>query len=146
MIDYFHSPLFAFGGPLVSTGRPLLLSPLDLDTLITPWSSLAQTLILPARACADLGPLGSRLHRLLQFSSGNAWIFVLQIPAGAGLYFSRPCLPGSPPSKHSLAWAFLLPVCACKGLRPPGPGLCRPFLFRSVAAGTFVLSSVLGWT
>src|ERR1700744_1442685 len=85
IILYFHSPLFASGGPLLSIRPPLLLSPVALNTLVALWLSLAQTLILQARACADLLPSGPRLRGPLLFRSVLAWIFAPQVRASADL-------------------------------------------------------------
>ena len=56
MILSFRSPLFSSGEPLLSICPLPLLSHVALNTFVALWLSLAQTLILPARACEDLWP------------------------------------------------------------------------------------------
>ena len=121
----FRSPLFASGGPLLSIRPPLLLSPVALNTFVALWLSLAQTLILPARACADLWPSGPRLRGPLLFRSVLAWIFALQVRASADLcHLVLACVDLILLVYNIVAripWSTV-----SSPLNPPDPRFCRP--------------------
>src|ERR1700760_491619 len=117
--------LFVSDGLLLSIRPPLLLSPVALNTVGAPWLSIAQTLILLARACADLLSSVPRLRGPLLFRSVLAWIFALQVRASADICHPvLPCVDLMLLVHNIVAripWSTV-----SSPLNPPDPRFCRP--------------------